>query len=231
MTESKLAPVDALVHQAIREEVADGFSAGEVITPENTMAGIQRVLGKSQKVASALIPASAIKAPKGGVQDARSAASLERAALSLVAANPDLPPEEAIPAAMTRAGLTKDMLVQAFEAPDWQATVARLCQQYLFVTNLPAIVSALVTKAKLADPAAAKLLLEMFGKSDLDRLDETTRALAEATPETRLRHTKAIVEELTRYITEQERKGTDERALSEARSSALAHLVERQPQR
>ena len=226
MTDSKLAPVDALVHQAIREEVGERLE-GQEITAASTMAEITKVLGASAKQAATLIPAGATKAPRK-VTDARSPETLARASLALVQATGN---DSDLPAAFNQAGLNKEMLLQALESPDWQANVVSWCQKLIFSMNLPAITSALVTKAKMADPQAAKLLFEMFGKSELDRLDEQTKALSEASPETRLRHTKALIEDLQRMVTEQERAGAQATLVDAARAAAVSHLTERKQAR
>lgn len=212
-----------MVNRAIREEA---FAEGEPSDPSQIMEEISRVFSKPGKVAKSLIATSDTVAPKKAVVDPRSPATLGRAALSVLAASPDTD-EEAVSKALSRAGLTKEMIPQLMESPDWAGTMARLCQQYLVVTSLPKMVSAQITKAGLGDTAAFKALMEAFGKSDKDSYDEQTRALAEATPETRLRATKALIEDLSRLVAEQEGQTANAASVEAARKAALAHLTER----
>lgn len=222
MTDSKLIPVEAMVNQAIREEA---FGDAEPVSTAQAMEEIAKVFGRPAKVAKTLIAERDTKAPKGAV-DARSPATLSRAALSVLAASPESD-EEAVSKALLRAGLTKEMIPQLMESPDWAGTMARLCQQYLVVTGLPKMVSAQITKASLGDTAAFKALMEAFGKSEMDSFDEQTRALAEASVETRTRATKALIEDLQRLVSEREGALSKPGAVDEARSKAIASLTER----
>lgn len=223
MTDSKLIPLDAITNRAIREEA---FADGEPSDPSQMMADIAKVFGKPAREAARLISPADTTAPKKTVVDPRSPATLGRAALSLLAASPDTD-EEAVSKALSRAGLTKEMIPQLMESPDWAGTVARLCQQYLVVTSLPKMVSAQITKAGLGDTAAFKALMEAFGKSDKDSYDEQTRALAEASPETRIRATEALIEDLQRLVAEHKGASAKPEAVAAARTKAIASLTER----
>lgn len=223
MTDSKLLPLEAMTNAAIREEA---FSGSEPVSTAQAMEEIARVFGKPSRSAALLISPTDLKAPKK--VDARSPSTLNRAALSLLAASPDTD-EEAVSKALSRAGLTREMIPQLMESPDWAGTVARLCQQYMYVTALPKIVAAQITKAALGDTNASKHLAEMFGRSDKDNYDEQTRALAEASPETRLRAAQASLEELQQIIADHSRAAAKPEAVAAAQAKAIASLTERRP--
>lgn len=217
MTDSKLIPLDAMANAAIQQSVQSQGGP-------DPLAEFSRVLSQPARSAGALVAPASLKAPK--TTDARSPATLQRAALATLVASGD-PDETAMLRALERAGVTKEMLPQMLESPDWAAVVARICQQYLYTFNLPGITAAQITKAKLGDTAAAKYLAECFGKSDLDQLDEQTRALSEADPQTRLRHTKMLVEDLQRFIAEVEGKAADTKKVEAARKAAIAETNSR----
>jgi len=222
VTESKLVPIDALVNKAVQDEA---FGDERPVSATQALAEMQSFLQRPGSVASDLIPEQSVRPPKKRTVDVRAPDTLNRAALSLLAKSP----EEAVAQAMSRAGLTREMIPQLMESPDWAGAVARLCQQYLYVTHLPQIVSAQITKASLGDTAASKHLAEMFGRSDLESLDEQTRAMSEADPETVRRYTKGLIEDLQRMVDEQEGAGANQEALEAARSKAISQAQARLP--
>jgi len=226
VTDSKLVPVEALVNRALREEAFGETEPGDA---GQMMADIQRVFGKPAAAARLLIAERDLKAPKGTV-DARSPATMSRAALGLLAAAPETD-EEAVSRAMAKAGLTKEMIPQLMESPDWASTVARLCQQYLFVTGLPKMISAQITKASLGDTTAFKALLEAFGKGEHEHLDEQTKALAHAAPETVIRSIDAQIEHLGAIRADLARSAVDAAKVSKAKAVALDDLTTRKPAR
>lgn len=220
LTESKLLPLESMANRALQETVAQD---GEVIDP---LAEFQKLMGRPSKVAGALIAPADTQAK--GLVDARSPATLQRAALAIMASasETDLPPEEAVNRALERAGIPKEMLSQMFESPDWAGTMARFCQQYFYVTHLPRLVSAQITKGLLGDTAATKFLTEMFGKNE-DNYDEQTKAMAEADPETRRRHTKALIEDLQRLVDVSEGAAADKASVEAVRAKAIAEAQDR----
>lgn len=214
MTDSKLVVIDALANAAMRKSIAQD---DEELS--NPLEDFERVLGKPARIAAGLIPPQATKPPK--LTDARSAATLQRAALAVMVSSAN-PAEEATRQALEAAGLNRELFAQAIESPDWVPTIARLLQQYSFAVAMPAIISAQIQRAKVGDVQSAKLLFELFGRSDLDRLDETTKALSEASPETLARHTQGLLDDLQSLLNEASGKGADVAAVEQARAAAIA---------
>ena len=217
MTDSKVVVWDALANKAILEQAREGAEEAPV-TIESLTNELERVFGAPAKQASSLVSRETLKPPK--VSDARSPATLQRVGLSL------LDPEVAVDQAFARVGVTKEMIPQLMESPNWQATMARICQQYLFVTGMPKLVSAQMKKAWNGDTGAAKLLVDMFGKAEMD-LDEQTKALVDATPETRLRATEALIEDLQRIVDTSKGKASSRKVIEDAQARAVASAQER----
>lgn len=220
MTDSELVPFAAMAGRAMKESMAGEGKQGGAIDP---MAEFEALLGKPARVAASLIAPESIKAKK--VTDARFPETLHRAALATLFASGDQS-EDAVLKALSAAGVSRETLPQVLESPDWQGVIARVCQQYLYAINLPSITTAQITKARMGDTNAAKYLAEAFGKTEVDR-DEQTKAMAEATPETRLRHIKMVREELDRIIQTQEGGGADKASVEVARQKAITEAQDR----
>ena len=230
MTESKLLVLDAQVNRALLAEAAASRADDDgPVSLEQTLAEIESVMGAPARRARSLLPDEVLEAAE--VTDARAPATMEKAGYALLAGTGE-GREGAIEAALSRAGITREMLPQLMQSEEWAGVVLRICQQWMYVTAIPKIVSAMIRKAEVGDVAASKhLVSDLMRMLKDDGVDEGTKALASAAPETVVRAIDAQIEHLSAIRADLARSKVNHALVEAAKEVAIDDLTTRKPAR